>query len=125
MPRKLKSLLNAVDGNTSLAVPLGSLKAFDDVQGLLTSLRQAGLIKIREQPEAGQTAHRAPAEPESARPSVGSASALASKINFRAARSQADAFAVTQAVQTQPPTLIKQRLGVLDPRVDLQHRGFV
>lgn len=114
MPRKLKSLLKVVDGKTSLAVFTSSLKAFGDVQGLLTSLQHAGLIEIREQPDASQAATQAPVEPESSPPSVGFASALVSKIGFRAARSQADAFALTQSAHTQPPTLMEPRPGATE-----------
>jgi hypothetical protein len=47
MPRKLRSLLKVVDGRTSNEVFANSLKAFGDVQGLLTSLQKAGLIELQ------------------------------------------------------------------------------
>jgi hypothetical protein len=47
MPRKLRSLLKVIDGKTSNEVFASSLKAFGDVQGLLNSLKSAGLIELR------------------------------------------------------------------------------
>jgi hypothetical protein len=45
MPRKLRSILKVIDGKTSSDVYKTSLKAFGDVQGLLVSLINAGLIR--------------------------------------------------------------------------------
>ncbi len=45
LPRKLRSLLKVIDGNTPLDVYINSLRAFGDVQGVLKSLDMAGLIR--------------------------------------------------------------------------------
>jgi hypothetical protein len=45
LPRKLRSLLKVIDGNTPLEVYINSLRAFGDVQGVLKSLDIAGLIR--------------------------------------------------------------------------------
>jgi hypothetical protein len=45
LPRKLRSLLKVIDGKTPVSVYNDSLKAFGDVQGVLTSLQMAGLIR--------------------------------------------------------------------------------
>jgi hypothetical protein len=45
LPRKLRSLLKVIDGNTPLEVYINSLRAFGDVQGVLKSLDMAGLIR--------------------------------------------------------------------------------
>jgi hypothetical protein len=44
LPRKLRSLLKVIDGKTPASVYSESLRAFGDVQGVLTSLEMAGLI---------------------------------------------------------------------------------
>jgi hypothetical protein len=45
LPRKLRSLLKVIDGKTQASVYSDSLRAFGDVQGVLTSLEMAGLIR--------------------------------------------------------------------------------
>jgi hypothetical protein len=64
LPRKLRSLLKVIDGNTPLEVYINSLRAFGDVQGVLKSLDIAGLIRPMSQlppgaakiaPEMGST----------------------------------------------------------------------
>jgi hypothetical protein len=45
LPRKLRSLLKVIDGKTPVSVYNDSLKAFGDVEGVLTSLQMAGLIR--------------------------------------------------------------------------------
>jgi hypothetical protein len=45
LPRKLRSLLKVIDGKTPVSVYNDSLKAFGDVEGVLTSLEMAGLIR--------------------------------------------------------------------------------
>jgi hypothetical protein len=45
LPRKLRSLLKVIDGKTPVDVYNNSLKAFGDVEGVLTSLEMAGLIR--------------------------------------------------------------------------------
>jgi hypothetical protein len=45
LPRKLRSLLKVIDGKTPVGVYNESLKAFGDVEGVLTSLQMAGLIR--------------------------------------------------------------------------------
>lgn len=45
LPRKLRSLLKVIDGKTQASVYSESLKAFGDVQGVLSSLEMAGLIR--------------------------------------------------------------------------------
>ncbi len=51
LPRKLRTLLIAIDGRTSLDVYVNSLSSFGDVESLMESLLQAGLIE-------GVTSHR-------------------------------------------------------------------
>jgi hypothetical protein len=113
MPRKLKSLLKVIDGKTSREVFANSLKAFGDVQGLLTSLQKAGLIELRQ--EAAETTSAPPA-PSAAAPSAAPAapslaSTIASKIGLRTSRpnAEADGFALTQGVHTQSPTIFEPR----------------
>lgn len=112
MPRKLKSLLKVIDGNTSLAVFTNSLKAFGDVQGLLTSLQTAGLIEMRDDTNLNLTPVKTtPSAPTPA--GTGLASSLASKLGLRSDlvndNANADGFAMTQTVHTQPQTTIEQR----------------
>jgi hypothetical protein len=113
MPRKLKSLLKVIDGKTSLEVFSNSLKAFGDVQGLLVSLQKAGLIEIRQDSAEGLASAAAHvAEPRSAFASEGGLmSGLASKMGLRQDRTRApaDGFALTQAIPTQPATVLEQR----------------
>ena len=45
LPRKLRSLLKVIDGKTPVSVYNDSLRAFGDVEGVLTSLQMAGLIR--------------------------------------------------------------------------------
>lgn len=91
MPRKLRSLLKVIDGKTSNAVFASSLRAFGDVQGLLTSLQSAGLIELRNdvvEPVAASSAN---------------STAGVSRGGFRKAPSAAESegFAPTQAIHTQ------------------------
>ena len=92
MPRKLRSLLKVIDGKTSNAVFAESLRAFGDVQGLLTSLQKAGLIEERQVAAEGAVANAV--EPKShhayKRPK---------------AAAEADGFAQTLSVHTQSPTV--------------------
>ena len=46
LPRKLRTLLIAIDGRTSLDVYIKSLSSFGDVEALMESLLQAGLIEV-------------------------------------------------------------------------------
>lgn len=107
MPRKLKSLLKVIDGKTSLAVFANSLKAFGDVQGLLTSLEKSGLIVVSAEPEAAAPPQDMPTE-NIAQPAAGLVSALASKMGLRA-NAKAEEFTPTQTAHTQPPTILEQR----------------
>jgi hypothetical protein len=45
LPRKLRTLLIAIDGKTALSTYVSSLSSFGDVEGLLDSLKAAGLIE--------------------------------------------------------------------------------
>jgi hypothetical protein len=45
LPRKLRSLLKVIDGKTPVSIYNNSLKAFGDVEGVLSSLQMAGLIR--------------------------------------------------------------------------------
>jgi hypothetical protein len=85
MPRKLRSLLKVIDGKTSNEVFANSLKAFGDVQGLLTSLQKAGLIELK------TAAHEAMASPDA------SSAAPPSRFPKATAQSAAEAFAPTQS----------------------------
>lgn len=114
MPRKLKSLLKVIDGKTSLAVFANSLKAFGDVQGLLSSLRHAGLIEMREVSEPNQSPAQASSSEPDRQTSVGFATAMASKIGLRSSRTSApsDGFEHTQTIHTQPPTVLLDQQSV-------------
>jgi hypothetical protein len=90
MPRKLRSLLKVIDGKTSNEVFGNSLKAFGDVQGLLTSLQKAGLIELR------MVAVDSPPA------SVADASPTPVKKAAKAAAKDDTGFAPTQTAQTQP-----------------------
>lgn len=48
LPRKLRSLLVAIDGNTHLTQYVKNLSAFGDVQSMFNSLIQNGYIKHRD-----------------------------------------------------------------------------
>lgn len=50
LPRKLRTLLIAVDGRTTANVYVESLSSFGDVESLMASLLQAGLIEVIAQP---------------------------------------------------------------------------
>ncbi len=111
MPRKLKSLLKVIDGKTSLGVFANSLKAFGDVQGLLTSLQKAGLIEMREDAAPTTAPANSVASSEAAPPkAAGFASALAGKMGLRSSRASTDAdgFALTQTAHSQPQTILEQ-----------------
>lgn len=110
LPRKLKSLLKVIDGKTSRAVFANSLKAFGDVQGLLTSLQTAGLIELREQAAPHQSpdsASNALLQSSSNRLAV----SVSSKLGFNAYGDSADSdgFALTQGLHTQPRGVLANR----------------
>jgi len=66
LPRKLRSLLMAVDGKTELGTYVRSLSSFGDVGALLGQLEEAGLVELVMPPRAGQAAAqgtRTPAGP--------------------------------------------------------------
>lgn len=52
LPRKLRSLLISINGRTRLSTYVSSLSSFGDVEALLQSLLQAGLIRVSE-PQIG------------------------------------------------------------------------
>ena len=58
LPRKLRMLLTSIDGKTRSETYVASLSAFGDVEGLLGSLLDAGLIE-----ESGSARARAPDQP--------------------------------------------------------------
>lgn len=118
LPRKLKSLLKVIDGKTSHDVFASSLKAFGDVQGLLTSLKKAGLIELRhEGVEAVASVPQASAQPQ-----VSLATALAGKFGFSANRrgNTTDGFALTQTALTQPQTILETRVDTTQRQQHLQ-----
>ena len=125
MPRKLKSLLKVIDGKTSHEVFANSLKAFGDVQGLLTSLQKAGLIEVSQNtgepaPQSGTAAAAAAAPaavapaPVPSQPSL--VSTFANKMGLRSGRAlaNADGFAPTQTAHTQPHTIFEPRANSAD-----------
>lgn len=57
LPRKLRTLLIAIDGKTRLNTYVNSLHSFGDVEALLESLLQAGLVEV------AHTGNAAPASP--------------------------------------------------------------
>lgn len=46
LPRKLRTLLIAIDGKTRLSTYINTLSSFGDVEALMESLLQAGLIRV-------------------------------------------------------------------------------
>jgi hypothetical protein len=99
MPRKLRSLLKVIDGKTSNEVFANSLRAFGDVQGLLSSLQKAGLIELRAvATDAGKAA------------SVESADASVRR-SAKATQVDATGFAPTQAVHTHSIGSADSRMG--------------
>ncbi len=107
MPRKLRSLLKVIDGKTSNEVFANSLKAFGDVQGLLTSLKNAGLIELR------VTAY------ESAAPEM-SAVAMPARPRISVQTTPADAFAPTQSAHTRSQIPVEAGLSQQQQQQDLQ-----
>jgi hypothetical protein len=87
MPRKLRSLLKVIDGKTSNEVFFNSLKAFGDVQGLLSSLHRAGLIEL--------TKVDAPVD------AVEADSSLMSKAKYSPVVSASEEFAPTQTAHSE------------------------
>lgn len=134
MPRKLKSLLKVIDGKTSHEVFANSLRAFGDVEGLLISLRKAGLIELNQHGSetSQQTAAPAPASQISAASnSIAPApiqtslvSSLASKIRLRSGRTRdaSDGFAHTQTTHapTQAQTMMDSRIHGADRAAERQ-----
>jgi hypothetical protein len=119
MPRKLKSLLKVIDGKTSHDVFANSLKAFGDVQGLLGSLRKAGLIELRQ--DSAEVAVPASAQVAASSDSK-LGSSLASKIGLRTSRSnaQTDGFATTLTAHTQPATVFEPRFNSAERQQERQ-----
>lgn len=72
LPRKLKTLLKAIDGKTVLPVYLKSLGAFGDVELILQSLYDAGLLTVAlpEAPKLNSRESDAASPPAIARPSA-------------------------------------------------------
>ena len=52
LPRKLRSLLISINGRSRLSTYVNNLSSFGDVEGLIQSLLQAGLIRVSE-PQIG------------------------------------------------------------------------
>ncbi len=77
LPRKLRSLLKVIDGKTPASVYNDSLKAFGDVEGVLTSLQMAGLIRAMGQMPANPNEQKASVDvPETAGNTWGNTSGL-------------------------------------------------
>jgi hypothetical protein len=75
LPRKLRTLLIAIDGKTSTDIYVSTLSAFGDVEALLQSLHEAGFIELqggtgRSVPTLTRLADRMEARPSELRPEV-------------------------------------------------------
>jgi hypothetical protein len=107
LPRKLRTLLIAIDGRTTLQVYVNSLSSFGDVESLMDSLLQAGLIEV-------VTSHR-PVEIDAV--DVAAENFFAKQ--QRVAWSDTDNSGSSAAQKRGAPSM-QTRLGMQDPVDDVQ-----